>query len=271
MHKKDPLGRGLSAILRDVDEGNAHAISVQQILVNPNQPRVEMKQESLQELAASIQEKGLLQPILVRRKEGAYEIIAGERRFRAAKMAGLKEVPAIVREVDDREALELAMIENVQREDLNAVEIANVYHRFVEEFGYTHEELAKKVGIERSSVTNYIRLLKLPQWIQDLLAAGKLTQGHGRTLITLSSEQEQKRYVAKALDERLSVRELEQVRKAAPTAKPSPFLHAEEILREALKTKVQVTFKRNKGRIIIEFFSREDLDRLLECLAVETQ
>ena len=141
----------------------------------------------------------------------------------------------------------------------------------MEEFGYTHEELAKKVGIERSSVTNYIRLLKLPQWIQDLLAAGKLTQGHGRTLITLSSEQEQKRYVKKALDERLSVRELERVGKRPRPRGRRPFLHAEEMLREALKTKVQVTFKKNKGRIIIEFFSKEDLDRLLDCMAVETQ
>ncbi len=270
MPKKDPLGRGLSAILKDVDEGSAHSIPVQQILVNPNQPRLEMKEESLRELAASIEEKGLLQPILVRRKEGVYEIIAGERRFRAAKMAGLKEVPAIIREVNDREALELAMIENLQREDLNPLEIANVYRRFVEEFGYTHEELAKKMGIERSSVSNYIRLLKLPAWIQDLLAAGKLTQGHGRTLITLESEQEQKRYVKRALDENLSVRELERVRKTTRTAPPSPFLHAEEMLREALKTKVQVTFKKDKGRIIIEFYSKEDLERLLDCLAVET-
>ena len=145
MHKKDPLGRGLSAILRDVDEGNAHAISVQQILVNPNQPRVEMKQESLQELAASIQEKGLLQPILVRRKEGAYEIIAGERRFRAAKMAGLKE--SCNRQGSGRPGGPGACNDRERAEgELNAVEIANVYHRFVEEFGYTHEELAKKVG-----------------------------------------------------------------------------------------------------------------------------
>jgi ParB family chromosome partitioning protein len=185
-------------------------------------------------------------------------------------MAGLKEVPAIIRDVDDHEALELAMIENLQREDLNPVEIATVYQRFVEDFGYTHEELAKKMGIERSSISNYIRLLKLPSWIKELMGAGKLTQGHGRVLITLKSEQEQKRYVKRALEEGLSVRELERVRKTTRTAPPSPFLNAEEMLREALKTKVQVTFKKNKGRIIIEFYSKEDLDRLLDCLAVET-
>ena len=170
MRKKDPLGRGLSAILKDVDEGGIHLIPVQQIVLNPTQPRLEMRQESLVELASSIEEKGLLQPIIIRRKEGVYEIIAGERRFRAAKMAGLKEVPAIIKDVDDHEALELAMIENLQREDLNPVEIATVYQRFVEDFGYTHEDLAKKMGIERSSISNYIRLLKLPSWVKDLMA-----------------------------------------------------------------------------------------------------
>jgi ParB family chromosome partitioning protein len=271
MRKKDPLGRGLSAILKDVDEGGVHLIPVQQIVLNPTQPRIEMRQESLVELASSIEEKGLLQPIIIRRKEGVYEIIAGERRFRACKMAGLKEVPAIIRDVDDHEALELAMIENLQREDLNPVEIATVYQRFVEEFGYTHEELAKKMGIERSSISNYIRLLKLPSWIKELMAAGKLTQGHGRVLITLKSEHEQKRYVKRVLDEGLSVRELERVRKTAGPVKPAPFSHVEEMLREMLKTKVQVTFKKNKGKVIIEFYSREDLERLLSALAVSSE
>jgi ParB family chromosome partitioning protein len=271
MHKKDALGRGLSAILKDVDEGGVHLIPVQQIVLNPTQPRIEMRQESLVELASSIEEKGLLQPIIIRRKEGVYEIIAGERRFRACKMAGLKEVPAIIRDVDDHEALELAMIENLQREDLNPVEIATVYQRFVEDFGYTHEELAKKMGIERSSISNYIRLLKLPSWIKELMGAGKLTQGHGRVLITLKSEQEQKRYVKRVLDEGLSVRELERVRKTAGLVQPSPFSHVEEMLRETLKTKVQVTFKKNKGKVIIEFYSKEDLERLLNTLAVSSE
>ncbi len=267
MRKKDPLGRGLSAILKDVDDGGVHLIPVQQIVLNPTQPRLEMRQESLVELASSIEEKGLLQPIIIRRKEGVYEIIAGERRFRAAKMAGLKEVPAIIKDVDDHEALELAMVENLQREDLNPVEIASVYQRFVEDFGYTHENLAKKMGVERSSISNYIRLLKLPSWVKDLMAGGKLTQGHGRVLITLKNEQEQKRYVKKVLDEGLSVRDLERARKTARPAQSSPFSHVEEMLRETLKTKVQVTFKKNKGKVIIEFYSKEDLERLLNSLA----
>jgi ParB family transcriptional regulator, chromosome partitioning protein len=268
MRKKDPLGRGLSAILKDVDEkGAITTLSIHEILPNPTQPRIEMREEALQELATSIREKGLLQPILVRRKDGVYEIIAGERRFRAAKLAGLEELPAIIRDADDRECLELAMIENLQREDLNPIEIASVYQRFVDDFDYTHEELAKRLGVERSSVTNYIRLLKLPGWVKDLMNQGKLTPGHGRVLITLKDEEQQKRFVKKVLNEGTSVRELERARKTEQVQKRSPFLHAEEVLREALKTKVQVTFRRNKGKVIIEFYSRDDLDRLLETLA----
>jgi ParB family chromosome partitioning protein len=229
-----------------------------------------MKEESLQELATSIKERGVLQPILVRRKEGVYEIIAGERRYRAAKMAGLQEVPAIIRDADDRECLELAMIENLQREDLNPIEVATVYQRFVEEFGYTHEGVAKKIGMERSSVSNYLRLLKLPGWIKSLMVEGKLTQGHGRVLVTLGDEQQQKKYVKKVLDEGVSVRELERARKTERVRKPSSFLQVEELLREALKTKVQVTFRKNKGKVIIEFYSRDDLDRLVESLAASS-
>jgi ParB family transcriptional regulator, chromosome partitioning protein len=265
MRKKDPLGRGLSAILKDVEEkGAVSLIPTNQILANPHQPRLAIREEGLLELAASIKEKGLIQPIVVRRKDGVYEIIAGERRYRAAKLAGLGEVPAIIREADDREALEIAMIENLQREDLNPIEIAGVYQRFVDEFGYTHEELAKKVGVERSSISNYIRLLKLPDWIKGLMREGKLTQGHGRALITLNDERAQKRYVKNVMSEGASVRDLERTRRSEPARKSSPFRMIEETLRERLQTKVQITFKRNKGKVIIEFYSKDDLARLIE-------
>ena len=269
MRKKDPLGRGLSAILKDVDErGGVSLIPIEQILVNPTQPRIEIREEPLQELAASIKEKGLLQPILVRRKEGVYEIIAGERRFRAAKIAGLQEIPAIIKDVDDREALELAMIENLQREDLNPIEVASVYQRFVEEFDYTHEVLAKKVGVERSSVTNYIRLLKLPDWIRTLMAQGKLTQGHGRVLITLKDEQEQKRYVKRVLDEGVSVRELERTRKTeAPVRKPSPFSHVEEMLQGGLEDESAGNVSEKQGQGHYRVLFKDDLERLMEFLA----
>jgi ParB family transcriptional regulator, chromosome partitioning protein len=185
-------------------------------------------------------------------------------------MAGLTQVPAIIRDADDRESLELAMIENLQREDLNAVEIASVYQRFVDEFGYTHEGLSKKIGVERSSVSNYIRLLKLPPWIKQLISEGKLTQSHGRVLITLKEEREQKRYVKRVMNEGASVRDLERARKVDGPRRTSPFAYAEEVLREALKTKVHVTYKKNRGKVIIEFYSKDDLERLMEFLAASS-
>lgn len=271
MKKKDPLGKGLSAILNDIeDRGAPLFVPLSQIRPNPNQPRVSFKDDSLAELSESIKEKGLLQPILVRKSEHGYEIIAGERRFRACIKAGLSEVPVIVKDADDRESLEMALIENLQREDLNSMDVARVYRRFVDEFDYTHDGLAKKIGVERSSVTNYIRLLKLPSWIQDLIAEGKLTQGHGRVLITIDDEVEQRRYVDRILKEAISVRGLESIRRRKVATKSSPFGYAEDLLREVLKTKVQITFRRNKGKLIIEFYSKEDLEGLMELLAPET-
>ncbi|HBA54042.1 ParB/RepB/Spo0J family partition protein [Syntrophorhabdus aromaticivorans] len=263
MGKKDPLGRGLSAILRDVEEkGAGTLIPVDQIVPNPDQPRLVIKEETLMELAASIHEKGLLQPILLRRKDGRYEIIAGERRFRASIKAGLREVPAIVKEVDDREALEIALTENLQREDLNPVEVATVYDRFLKEFDYTQEELANKIGIDRSSISNFIRLLKLPEWIQDLMVEGKLTQGHGRVLTSLKNEKEQRRFVDKILREGFSVRDLEREVKKKSDPNDSPFSYVEETLQDVLKTKVNITYRKNKGKLIIEFYSKEDLERI---------
>ncbi len=269
--KKDPLGRGLSAILKDIeDKGTSRPIAIDQIVPNPAQPRIRMDDRSLDELAASIAEKGVLQPILVKNKGKLYEIIAGERRYRAAILAGLREVPAIVRDVDDREALEIALMENLQREDLNPLEVAAVYDKFVEEFAYTHEELAKKMGVDRSSVTNYLRLLKLPDWIREIMSEGRLTQGHGRVLLSLKNEREQKRFVDKVLNEGTSVRELERaVRKKAAPAREFGVASIEEALIKALQTKVNISMRKNRGKIIIEFYSRDDLERLSELITGE--
>jgi ParB family chromosome partitioning protein len=266
--KKDPLGRGLSAILKDIeDKGTSRSIAIDQIVPNPSQPRVRMDDRAIDELAASIAEKGILQPILVKHKGKLYEIIAGERRYRAAILAGLREVPAIIRDVDDREALEIALMENLQREDLNPLEIAAVYERFVEEFAYTHEELAKKMGVDRSSVTNCLRLLKLPDWIRETMAEGALTQGHGRVLLSLKNEKEQKRFVEKVLREGTSVRELErEIRKKSPL-KEHGVAVIEDTLIKTLQTKVNISMRRDRGKIIIEFYSREDLDRLSDLIA----
>lgn len=266
--KKDPLGRGLSAILKDMEEkGSTKLIAVDQISPNTGQPRTKIDEKGIEELAASILEKGLLQAIILKRSGKGYEIIAGERRFRAALMAGLKEVPAMVRDVDDREALEIALVENLQREDLAPLEIAAVYERFVNEFGYTHEELAKKMGLDRSSVTNSLRLLKLPEWVRELLSEGKLTQGHGRAILGLKSEKEQRKFVAKVLNEGTSVRELERQVKQKNPPKDPDAAYFEGVLRQTLQTKIDITFRKNRGKIIIEFYSREDLERLSGLIA----
>ena len=263
--KKDPLGKGLSAILQDMEErGATRLIPVGQIFPNRSQPRVEFNEVTLAELAASVREKGLLQPILVKRKDSGYEIIAGERRYRAAIMAGLVDVPAIIKDVDDREALELSLMENLQRENLNALEVAAAYDRFLEEFGYTQQELAKKIGVDRSSVANFVRLLKLPDWIKKLIAEGRLSQGHARALVSLEKERDQKRFVERIIDDGLSVRETEKAVRRKKAFRLSPFSAAEEILSSELQTKVSITFRKNKGKIIIEFYSQDDLERIVE-------
>jgi ParB family transcriptional regulator, chromosome partitioning protein len=265
--KKEPLGKGLSAILKDIeDRGSSKLVPIDQITPGTVQPRFAFREEGIAELAASIKEKGLLQPILLKRKEHGYEIIAGERRFRASLMAGLTEVHAIVKDVDEREALEIALIENLQREDLNAVEVASVYERFVEEFNYTHQDLAKKIGVDRSSVSNFIRLLKLPDWIKDLIVGGKLSQGHARVLLSLKTDQERKRFVDKVLKEGISVREMEREVKKKVAERSSPYADIEESLRDLLQTKVDVTARKNRGKVIIEFYSRDDLDRILDLI-----
>ncbi len=270
MLKKDPLGKGLSAILKDVEEkGTSRLIQVAEITPNPEQPRYNIPEDSLVELASSIREKGVLQPIIVRKKGKGYQIIAGERRFRASVMAGLRELPAIIKDVDDKEAIEIAIIENLQREDLNPIEIASAYERFIDVFGYTQEELAKKLGIDRATISNFIRLLKLPEWIRSLIREDKLTQGHAKVLITLDSEHDQKRFVDKVLKENISVRELEREVKKKSAGVRSVFGHVEEVLRDALGTKVDITFKQNKGKIIIEFYSREDLARIAEIIKAD--
>ncbi|HEY3278135.1 MAG TPA: ParB/RepB/Spo0J family partition protein [Syntrophorhabdaceae bacterium] len=265
MAKKDPLGRGLSAILKDVEErGGSKLIAIDQITPGATQPRLSIKEESLLELAQSIREKGLLQPIILKKREKGYDIIAGERRYRAAVMAGLSEVAAVIKDVDDREALEIALIENLQREDLNAVEIAVTYQKFVDEFSYTHQDLAKRIGVNRSSVTNYLRLLKLPEWVRHLVSEGKLTQGHARTLLGLKNEKEQKKFVDRVLQEGASVRDLERAARKKPGPERSRYADMEESLTDILGTRVTVTHKKNKGKIIIEFFSEEELEKLIE-------
>ncbi len=267
MVKKDPLGRGLQAILKDIEEkGTSKSIPVDLILPNPNQPRSAMNDDTIADLASSIKAKGVLQPLIVKKKDKKYQIIAGERRYRASVLAGLKEIPVIIRDADERESLELGLIENLLREDLNPLEVAAAYEKFVEEFDYTHEEIAKRVGIDRSSVSNVLRLLKLPGWIKTLIREGRLTQGHGRALVSLKNEREQKRFVDKVLKQGASVRDLERAVKKKGSHRVAQFAPIEEDLRKSLQTKVNITFRKKKGKIIIEFYSEEDLERIAELI-----
>ena len=293
--KKSVLGRGLNALIpknprmevnvrdgsvgRDTGEiGIIASIDIAKIQPNPFQPRTDFDQESLSELTRSIQEKGVIQPITVRRTESGYQLISGERRLRATQAARLKQIPAYIIAVGtDEEMLELALIENIQREYLNSMEIANAYQRLIDECHMTQDDIAKRVGKDRSTVTNFIRLLKLPTKIQDGLRKDKISMGHARALITLSNERIQLRLYERIIDGGLSVRKVEDIVRAAqqPKKKSGPHKESsgssasvqslEERLRQALGTKVKVKTKGSgRGEIIIEYFSLDDFDRLMD-------
>jgi ParB family chromosome partitioning protein len=246
-------------------------------LLTPNafQPRVQFDETRLDELAASIKAHGVIQPIVVRRRGPTYEIIAGERRWRAAQRAGLLRVPAIVRDVPDEKLLEVALIENVQREDLNPIDEAHAYQRLSEEFHLTQDDIAAAVGKDRSSIANYVRLLRLPDEVQADVARGALSMGHARAILGIEAVAAQIKAAREVVDKGLSVRETEAlVRRAAaparpPAAAPPADVHtrqAEDKLRFALGTRVRIVRKGKGGRIEIEFVSEDELNRLYETL-----
>jgi ParB family chromosome partitioning protein len=295
--KKNVLGRGLSALIpkqprievpirgdaigRDTGEiGIIASVDVARVQTNPFQPRTDFDQSALEELKQSIVEKGVIQPITVRRVAEGYQIVSGERRFRAAQLAKLKQIPAyIISVATDEEMLELALIENIQREHLNPIEIATAYQRLIDECQLSQEAIAHKVGKERSTVTNFIRLLKLPGTIQDGLRKGKIQMGHARALINLPSEKTQLRVYDKIVDEGWSVRKVEDVARTAGKSTPKPTKpsassstsntqNAEAKLREMLGTKVSLRSKGGgKGEIVVEYYSLDDFDRLMDLFA----
>ncbi|AKU92863.1 Chromosome (plasmid) partitioning protein ParB [Vulgatibacter incomptus] len=253
-------------------------LAIEEIAPDKSQPRRRFEEAKIEELAASIRTKGVIQPILVRRDGDQYRIIAGERRWRASQRAGMKFVPALVKEVTERQAFELALIENIQREDLNAVEEAEAYRRLIDEHGLTQEGCAERVGKDRSSIANSLRLLRLPDDIKEALTEGELNMGHARALLGLADEAAMKRAAKEVASKSLSVRQTEQlVRKqkesggeskaGEPVVKPdntAQVRSVEERLQRALGTKVRLTDKgKGRGRLEIEFFSYEELDRLL--------
>ena len=274
MKQRGGLGRGLSALIPGAsDETGLVEVPVQSVAPNPRQPRQAFGEEALEAMARSIQEVGVLQPIVVRRLDSGYELVAGERRLRAAKLAGLATVPAIIRTTDDAESLREALIENIHRLDLSPLEQAAAFQELQDDLGVTQEELAQRLGHSRSHVANTIRLLHLPPEVQRLVADGSLTAGHARALLSLEDPEAQTTLAVRIAGEGLSVRQTEDLvrsfvahpaarAEAAPKPVDPKLLQIEEALADVLGTRVRIHRARRKGRIVIDFGSKSDLDRI---------
>ncbi len=278
--QKQALGKGLGALIPDLsalDDKEKKALGIveielDKIVPNEYQPRKSFNDERLKELAASIREQGVIQPIIVHRIGSNYGLIAGERRWRASRLAGLKTVPALVREASKRELIEQALIENIQREDLNPLEAAEAFKRLQEEFKLTQEDLAKRVGKERSTIANFLRILGLPKEIKQHLAAGTISLGHAKALLSLERHRDQIAAAERIVNKGLSVREAEALAaKLKQPAEPKKqktvaleYKAIEERLRKSLGTRVSVETRSKGGKIIITYYSEEELDRILE-------
>ncbi|UOF91747.1 ParB/RepB/Spo0J family partition protein [Fodinisporobacter ferrooxydans] len=277
---KNRLGKGLEALFPQlgVDEQDpVTQIEVNELRPNPFQPRRVFDQGKLQELANSIEEHGIIQPLVVRKSFNGYEIVAGERRWRAAKLVKLQYVPVVVREFTDIQLSEIALIENLQREDLNPIEIAEAYSKLMENFNLTQEELAKKVGQSRSHVANYLRLTHLPKEVRDYVSRGTITMGHARAILGLQDESQQKTLAQKITEEDLSVRVVEQLvnrlssgitrEPKRPDKKNSLLKQYEDQFRSYLGTSVRIQQGKKRGKIEIDFFSPEDLERIIQLIS----
>jgi ParB family transcriptional regulator, chromosome partitioning protein len=272
------LGKGLNAFFSDVgSEESVQEIKLNELRPNPYQPRKTFQQETINELKESILEHGILQPLIVRKSIRGFEIVVGERRFRAAKEAKLETVPAVVRTLTEQQMMELAVLENLQREDLNPIEEGLAYQMLMEKLKLTQEEVAKRLGKSRPHVANHVRLLSLPPKIQELISTGKISMGHGRALLGLREKAKVPALVEKIIKEALSVRQLEKLiqhlnenvprETKKPEKKKDVFIQEREhFLRERFGTGVNIKQNKNKGKIEIEFFSKEDLERILEML-----
>ena len=276
--EKRVLGRGLEALIPQ-DSGQAkekvQSLKTEQIHASRFQPRLTFSQEKIEELANSIREKGVIQPVLVRATaEDRYELIAGERRLRAVKHLGLAEIPAIVRRVADADLLEISIIENIQREELNPVEEAKAYRRLAQEFGHTQDHIANRVGKDKTSISNLLRILNLPEKIQDFITHNKISFGHAKVLLSLGDAKQQLLFCDKIMQKNLSVRQFEQLtggyrsrKKSSPRGQENTELKAlEEKLQHLLGTKVRIHHGKKRGKIEIEYYSLDDLDRVLKVL-----
>lgn len=284
------LGRGLSALIPEVKKsavggevtiertGDVLEIELNKIRQSRYQPRLNFKDDTQKELIASIKEKGLIQPIILRQIEDGYELIAGERRFRAAKALGMERIPAITKSVSDEEALELSLIENIQRENLNPIEEAKAYERLITTFNLSQDDIATKVGKDRTTIANSIRLLRLTTDVQDKIVSGEITVGHAKVILGLESIVDQHKLVDQILKEGLSVRETERailkikeppIHKRKMAFKDQQLIALEEHIQRVLGTKVIICQGKKKGRIEIEYYTQEDLERILEFFGVE--
>ncbi len=280
--KRVALGKGLGALIPEFGKEESRTLlycGIEEIAPNRSQPRKHFDESKLQELAESIKEKGILEPLIVRRANEGYELIVGERRWRAAQRAGLKEVPILVREVEGREVLELSLIENLQREDLNPIEEAEAFKRLIEEFNISQEALATRIGKDRTTITNTLRLLKLPSEVRNQLLQNRITSGHARAILSLENKEKQKELCALIIKKGLSVREAEALAKqwsekpkrlVTPAKKKSDWesqLNSlQDSLRRHLGTKVHITQKGKRGKIEIEYYSFDDLERIIETI-----
>lgn len=268
--KKKSLGRGLGSLLREEDfisDDNLIKVDIKRLLPREDQPRKNFDDESLRDLADSIKQDGVIQPIVVRKVKNNYEIIAGERRFRASKLAGLSEVPVIVKSVDDRKARELALVENIQREDLNPIEEALSMKTLMEEYSLTQQELSDIVGKSRSYVANNLRLLTLSDYIKEHLINGTLTSSQGRTLLSLKTEDERKQYLDKLLAKEVNIRDIEKKARKKSNKREDIFVaDVCERLTEVLDAKVKIISKKKGGKIEIDYFNEDDLKRIIDSL-----
>ena len=278
--EKSALGKGLSALIPEnvtLEKGEGIAyLSPSQIKKNTLQPRKHFGKEELEDLVSSIKERGVLQPLLVRKKGEGFELIAGERRLRAAESLHIDKVPVIIKTASDEEALVLALIENIQREELNAIEEAQAFKQLIDNFNFTQDVVAQQVGKSRTTITNILRLLTLSQEIQDSISSGEFSMGHARTILGLKDSSAQKKFWKKTLSKSLSVRELEslvriesegQPHKKKTTQTSNPYVAVvEEDLQKTLGTKVRITAQKKRGKIVIEYYSPDDLERIVNII-----
>lgn len=275
-NKQRGLGKGLGALIKEnVQEvnGSVTELKITELEANQNQPRRFFDDQALQELAESIKQHGVVQPIIVRKIEDNYQIVAGERRWRAARLAGLKTVPVVIKDYSNIQVMEIALIENLQRQDLNAIEEAIAYKSLIEEHDMTQEQISEKIGRSRSAIANTLRLLNLPEEIKKFVIQGKISAGHARALLAVEDKKKQLEIAQKIVDQQLNVRDIEKLAMQKDNMEPNKeikksveIIELEERLKKALATKVNIVHKKSRGKIEIEYYNNDDLERILELL-----